>query len=132
MPLIPLAPAVWPRAFLLILHTINFRANTQETSPDTVFALGRSRVRNRAEPLGTVRSGNRKQKKLMGNEKPLTRRLLKVKDAATYLALSPWKVRKLIEEGELPYLQDSAGGPFLIDVRDLDGYIERNKKKREA
>jgi excisionase family DNA binding protein len=108
-----------------------YRANTQETSSDTVFALGRSRVWNRAEPLGTVRSGQ-KAEKLMGNEKPITRRLLKVKDAATYLALSPWKVRKLIEEGELPYLQDSPGGPFLIDVRDLDRFIEMKKQRKES
>ena len=48
--------------------------------------------------------------------------------AAEYLSLSPWKLRRLIQEGRLPVVQDTEGGPFLIDVRDLDGFIERNKR----
>ncbi|HYN15350.1 MAG TPA: helix-turn-helix domain-containing protein [Terriglobales bacterium] len=56
------------------------------------------------------------------------RRLLKLKAAAEYLSLSPWKLRRLIQEGKLPVVQDGDGSPFLLDVRDLDGYIERNKR----
>jgi excisionase family DNA binding protein len=57
-----------------------------------------------------------------------TRRLLRLKAAAEYLSLSPWKVRSLIQAGRLPVVQDSEGSPFLLDVRDLDGYVERNKR----
>ena len=48
--------------------------------------------------------------------------------ASDYLSLSPWKLRRLIQEGRLPVVQDCEGGPFLLDVRDLDGFIERNKR----
>lgn len=56
------------------------------------------------------------------------RRLLRLKAAAEYLSLSPWKVRSLIQAGRLPVVQDSEGSPFLLDVRDLDVYVERNKR----
>ncbi len=56
------------------------------------------------------------------------RRLLRLKAAAEYLSLSPWKLRSLIQAGRLPVVQDSEGSPFLVDVRDLDGYVERNKR----
>lgn len=56
------------------------------------------------------------------------KRLLRTKEAAEYLALSQWKLRRLIACGRLPVVQDEEGGPFLLDVRDLDGYIERNKR----
>lgn len=56
------------------------------------------------------------------------RRLLRLKAAAEYLSLSPWKVRGLIQAGRLPVVQDCEGSPFLLDVRDLDGYVERNKR----
>jgi excisionase family DNA binding protein len=58
---------------------------------------------------------------------PRSKRLLRTREAAHYLSLSPWKVRRLIQDGRLPVVQDGDGAPFLLDVRDLDGYIERNK-----
>ena len=42
--------------------------------------------------------------------------------------MSPWKLRRLIQAGELPVVQAGEGSPFLLDVRDLDGYIDRNKR----
>jgi excisionase family DNA binding protein len=56
------------------------------------------------------------------------RRLLRTKQAAEYLSLSPWKLRRLIAYGQLPVVQAEDGAPFLFDIRDLDGYIERNKR----
>jgi len=56
------------------------------------------------------------------------RRLLRTKQAAEYLSLSPWKLRQLISYGRLPVVQAEEGAPFLLDIRDLDGYIERNKR----
>lgn len=57
----------------------------------------------------------------------LTRRLLRTKQAATYLSMSEWKLRRLIQNEIIPFVQDQRGGPFLVDVRDLDAYIESNK-----
>jgi len=56
------------------------------------------------------------------------RRLLRLRAAAEYLSLSPWKLRRLVREGRIPVIQDGEGSPFLLDVRDLDGYVERNKR----
>jgi excisionase family DNA binding protein len=55
-------------------------------------------------------------------------RLFRLKTASEYLSLSPWTLRRLIQEGRLPVIQDCEGGPFLLDVRDLDGFVERNKR----
>ena len=57
----------------------------------------------------------------------MTRRLLRTKQAAAYLSMSEWKLRRLIQTEILPFVQDQRGGPFLVDVRDLDAYIEGNK-----
>ncbi|HEY1759966.1 MAG TPA: excisionase family DNA-binding protein [Bryobacteraceae bacterium] len=58
----------------------------------------------------------------------LQRRLIRTKEAANYLSMSDWKLRRLIQEGTFPVVQDHEGGPFLLDVRDLDGYIDSNKR----
>ena len=57
----------------------------------------------------------------------LQRRLVRTKEAATYLSMSDWKLRRLIQEGTFLVVQDHEGGPFLLDVRDLDGYIDNHK-----
>jgi excisionase family DNA binding protein len=56
------------------------------------------------------------------------RRLLRIKAASEYLSVSPWKLRQLVQFGKLPVVQDTEGSPFLLDVRDLDGWLERNKR----
>jgi excisionase family DNA binding protein len=53
---------------------------------------------------------------------------MRIKEASSYLSLSPWKLRQLIQCGKLPVVQDTDGSPFLLDVRDLDGYVERSKR----
>jgi excisionase family DNA binding protein len=59
---------------------------------------------------------------------PLGRRLLRTKEAAEYLSVSAWKVRKLVQDGLLPIVQDSDGAAWRIDLRDLDAFVERNKR----
>ena len=55
-------------------------------------------------------------------------RLLDIDDAARYLAMSDKAVRDLITAGELSYIQKVPGrSPYLIDIRDLDRWIERSK-----
>lgn len=58
----------------------------------------------------------------------LQRRLIRTREAAAYLSMSDWKLRRLIQEGTFPVVQDHEGGPFLLDVRDLDGYVESHKR----
>ncbi len=58
----------------------------------------------------------------------ITPRLLDIDDSARYLAMSDKAVRELITNGELPYIQKVPGrSPYLIDIRDLDKWIERAK-----
>lgn len=59
---------------------------------------------------------------------PIKRRLLRLKDAAIYLSLSPWKLRRLVWERRLPVVQDGEGSPFLFDQSDLDSYVESHKR----
>jgi len=56
-------------------------------------------------------------------------RLMDIDDSARYLAMSDKGVRELIAAGELPYIQKIPGrSPYLLDCRDLDTWVERNKR----
>jgi excisionase family DNA binding protein len=54
-------------------------------------------------------------------------RLVRLKGGAAYLGMSPWQLRNLVQRGELPVVKISDGGPWLLDLRDLDAWVERNK-----
>jgi excisionase family DNA binding protein len=60
---------------------------------------------------------------------PFNPRLLRTKDAASYLGMSPGQIRRLVQDGVLPVIKNGTGehAPFLLDVRDLDSYVERAK-----
>ena len=56
-------------------------------------------------------------------------RLVKTKQAAEYLAISQWKLRNLVQQGVIPYIEDGGGtSPWRFDLRDLDAYIERSRR----
>jgi excisionase family DNA binding protein len=59
---------------------------------------------------------------------PSSRRLLRLKEAAQYVSLSPWKLRKLVQDGQLPIVKYGENTPWLLDLRDLDGWVERHKQ----
>jgi excisionase family DNA binding protein len=57
-----------------------------------------------------------------------TARLIKIRQAAAYLGMSAWKLRRLVQDGKIPYIPgDGPTAPWLIDIRDLDAYIESEK-----
>ncbi len=56
-----------------------------------------------------------------------TKRLLKLKEAAVYLGVSAWTIRRLAQQGELPFVRFGQATMLLFDFTDLDTYIERNK-----
>ena len=62
-------------------------------------------------------------------ERPKPCRLLRLKDAAVYVSLSPWKLRGLIQSGEIPVVRngDGAAGVWLLDRKDLDDWVSRAK-----
>lgn len=55
-------------------------------------------------------------------------RLLRVKEAAQILNISAWKLRRLIQQGEIRYVKYEASGPWWIDVHDIDKFIEKHKQ----
>jgi excisionase family DNA binding protein len=63
----------------------------------------------------------------MKNRPALPPRLLKTAQAAAYISVSPWQLRRLIAQGRIPVIRIRDTARFLLDQRDLDCFIERNK-----
>jgi excisionase family DNA binding protein len=61
-------------------------------------------------------------------ESTITPRVLKTKDAALYLSISAWKLRNLVQSGEIPCILGDGTSPWLFDIQDLDNWIERRKQ----
>jgi len=53
------------------------------------------------------------------------KRLYSIEDAAEYLGRSVWGVREMLYAGKIPFIRD--GRRILLDIRDMDEWIERNK-----
>ena len=58
---------------------------------------------------------------------PASKRLFNVKDAGVYLGISHWTIRELLNRGEIPYCR--IGRKILLDLRDLDRFVEGLKEK---
>ena len=56
----------------------------------------------------------------------IAKRVLRVREAAHYLGISPWKLRRLVQDGLLRTIEDE--GPWRLDLYDLDAYIECHKR----
>jgi len=61
------------------------------------------------------------------------RRLLRLRPASEYLSISPAKLREIVQREGLPVIRLAQNGhaPWLLDVRDLDAWIERTKIRLE-
>ena len=56
-----------------------------------------------------------------------SKRLYTLKQAGAYIGLSHWRVRTLIDSGQLAYVR--LGRRILIDLKDLDALIDSNKQR---
>ncbi len=68
-----------------------------------------------------------------GNGNPLSqteKRLYNLKEAAIYLGRTVWGMRGLVYAGKITYVKDSRR--FYFDKRDLDSFIEDNKRVFEC
>ncbi len=54
-------------------------------------------------------------------------RLISLREAGSYLGISYWSVRSLVDRGDLPAVR--FGRRLLIDKKDLDDLIENHKEK---
>ncbi|MGA2965909.1 MAG: hypothetical protein ABSD64_06835 [Terriglobales bacterium] len=61
------------------------------------------------------------------------RRLLRLRPASEYLSISPAKLREIVQRDGLPVIRLAENGhaPWLLDVRDIDAWIERVKARLE-
>jgi len=57
----------------------------------------------------------------------VTKRLYSIREAAVYLGISTWSVRKMIWAGKIPYIKN--GKRILLDIRDIDEWIDANKTR---
>lgn len=60
---------------------------------------------------------------------PVPKRLFTLKEVAIYLGIGLYTVRELIWRGELPVVRNRR--KQLVDVMDLDAWIDRNKESYE-
>jgi hypothetical protein len=60
---------------------------------------------------------------------PNVHRLVRLREASLYLRLSCWTLRRLVQEGQIPIIKSHENAPWLLDVRDLDAWIDRSKQK---
>jgi excisionase family DNA binding protein len=58
----------------------------------------------------------------------ITPRIVKTKQAANYLAVSAWKLRNLVQSGEIACIISEGTSPWLFDIHDLNNWIERHKR----
>ena len=56
-------------------------------------------------------------------------RALKTNDAAAYIGVSPWKLRNLVQSGEISYIAGDGTSPWLFDKQELDQWIETRKQR---
>lgn len=71
--------------------------------------------------------GHSGSQKAHGIDNPVPKRLLTIKEAAQYLSLSVYSVREMIWGGALPYIKREGGRKYLLDIRDLDAFIDSQK-----
>jgi excisionase family DNA binding protein len=65
-------------------------------------------------------------RKALNANKATNRRLLSIEESAAYLSLSKREVYNMIARGELPAV--SHGRRKMLDILDLDQWIDRNKR----
>ena len=79
-------------------------------------------------------TGNKKTDKIRVVKNPqgignpsdlLPKRLFTLKEAAVYMGKTLWGMRQLVWQGRIQIVRD--GRKMLVDIKDLDSYIEKNK-----
>lgn len=59
----------------------------------------------------------------------ISKRLYSINEASIYLGRSVWAVREMLWGGKLPYIKD--GRRILVDIKDMEAWVERNKIRSE-
>ncbi len=112
--------------------------NSRFTAPDTKSAA--SSESDTSKGLTPAQCSNNVRimpvTKVVTVTESVTPRLLRIKDAAVYLAVSPWKVRELIRDGKLRLAldpdDDPEKTPWRVPLEDLDAHIDSILQKRDC
>jgi excisionase family DNA binding protein len=72
---------------------------------------------------------NRRPRPKSQGTESVSPRVLKTKAAASYLGISTWKLRNLVQSGEIRYIPGDATSPWLFDKQELDQWIETRKQR---
>jgi len=57
----------------------------------------------------------------------LNKRLYSIPEAGQYLGRTVWSIREMIYAGKIAYIRD--GRRILLDVNDMDSWIEENRTR---
>lgn len=68
---------------------------------------------------------NRKAQRISNPLCDVPKRLFNVKESAVYLGRTVWAVREMLWAGKMPFVKD--GKRILLDIRDMDDWIDHNK-----
>jgi excisionase family DNA binding protein len=55
----------------------------------------------------------------------IPKQLFSIKEAAVYLGRTVWAVREMLWQGKIRFVKD--GKRILLDIQDMDAWIENNK-----
>jgi len=80
--------------------------------------------------LDHLREEPRKPGRRPRNTNPVVAtRMMKTNAAAAYLGVSAWKLRNLVQSGEISFIPGDSTSPWLFDKQELDHWIETRKQK---
>ena len=59
----------------------------------------------------------------------IPKRLYSIPEASIFLGRTVWAIREMVWAGKLPVIKD--GRRILLDIRDMENWIEKNKTRFE-
>jgi hypothetical protein len=59
------------------------------------------------------------------------KRLVRLREGALYLSLSPWALRRIIQAGQIPVVKVGDNTPWLVDLEDLNQWVDQHKVRIE-
>ncbi len=62
-----------------------------------------------------------------GSGEELRPRLLKLAAASKYMSMSAGKLRGIVQRGELAVIRGDGTSPWLLDIREIDKWIDQQK-----
>lgn len=114
--------------FTRMKRSNNVDESWKRAVPDGMFLSTYRAYLSDLEFLCEQTESRRPRPKSQGTEN-VTPRGLKTNEAAAYLGVSPWKLRNLVQAGEISYVAGAGTSPWLFDKQELDHWVETRKQR---